>query len=182
MQRTGSGTGILGNPAGPAGNSKLRVVSNLLLVAGALTVALLALVTLVVRQKAVSEAKQSEASFEGAGITIYQVEGDPTWRVGVYPGPTGGMPPDSYTCEFDDGTIVRIRGDKVEAFLSRGYWRDLVGGARLFALIGGMVALAFGAAPRIRGRKRVRVNLESPLGLSADPSSSARNHGPEPEA
>ena len=176
MQRTGSGTGILGNLAGRAGNSKLRVVSNVLLVAGALTVALLMLVTLVVREKAVSEAKQSEASLEGAEITIYLAEGDPEWHAAVSPGPTGGFPTGSFTCEFDDGTIVRIRGDKVEAFLSRGYWRDLIGGARLLALIIGAVAISLGIAPRIRRRKRKQVNLESPLGLSAEPGSSSSRH------
>jgi hypothetical protein len=181
MQMTGGIPGTLVSPTGPIRNSKLRVVSNLLLLAGALIVALLMLVTLVVRQKAVSEAEKSEASLLGAEITIYQAEGDPEWHAAISQGPTGGFPPDSFTCEFDDGTIVRIRGDKVETFLSHGYWHDLLSGVRLFVLIIGVVAISFGVVPKIRGRRREQVNLESPLGLSAEESSSA-SHGLDPES
>lgn len=179
MPTTGGAAGVLDSPGGPIRKSKLRVASHLLLLAGALMVSLVLLVTFVVRQAAVSEAEKSEASLLGAEVTIYLAEGDPQWHAAVSPGPTGGLPPDSFTCEFDDGTIVRIRGDKVVAFLSHGYWRDLLSGVRLVVLIVGVVAIGFGVAPRIRERKRKPVNLDSPLGLSATPGSSSGPPGPE---
>lgn len=175
MQARASGgrihiTKSLGKFFKPAGHVDLHLVGNSLIFAGVLAIAVLAVFISFARMRAVLEAKES-AKIECRPFLymIYRVEGESEMRASVGSDDCGWSTSSAnkrFTYELDGGWIVRLRGDKLEAVLSRGYWRDLVSGARLAWFIVGLVAVGLGVALRGRERNRRSINPGTPQSLA----------------
>ncbi len=131
-----------------AGNraQSLRALGFLLIAAGLLTIAAIALLTLRARRSAVAEAEESaKVPDRPEDIAIGLEKGETEWRVFVSSDNDRDIGPDEQlTYLFDDGTIVRVRGHMVIAFLSRGYWKDLATGSRRVWGIVALVVLTVG--------------------------------------
>ena len=124
----------------------MRTVGFLLILAGLLTIAATALITWRARKSAIAEAEQSaKIPDRPEAIAIGLEEGETEWTVFVSVFNDRDIAPDEQlTYEFEDGTIARVRGHKVIAFLSRGYWKDLVSGTRRVWGIAALIALIVG--------------------------------------
>jgi hypothetical protein len=124
----------------------LRKIGILLIAAGLLAIAATALLTLRARKSAVAEAEESaKIPDRPEDIAIGLEQGETEWRVFVSADNDRDIAPDEQlTYQFDDGTIVRVRGHIVTAFLSHGYWKDLATGSRRAWGIGALLAILVG--------------------------------------
>jgi hypothetical protein len=145
----------------------LRKIGILLIAAGLLAIAATALLTLRARKSAVAEAEESaKIPDRPEDIAIGLEQGETEWRVFVSADNDRDIAPDEQlTYQFDDGTIVRVRGHIVTAFLSHGYWKDLATGSRRAWGIGALLAILVGVGFAFRKSAAAQ---EAPASNGAD--------------